>query len=397
MSSVEEQMKIRIISARDLLKGLRHPELAYRIALLRTIRNDPAQAFSLGRVDGRDVVDELLALCEKNQDQAEKWEYVFTALGFDDKRTVDLAKRVFLAAHDHRFLVMAAKRLSLLSEAEKADFLLPILLEDKNVNRCRLCANLLAGNSLMKPRACIRVSALADRPCRLPPVNRETLDAWIAELSGPYPRKTRDLLLARGNSSVAALLAHWGKLPAPIRLWAFQEAIKKEPSEQEALIRDILRREKEGELVLAALKSLVRIPCAKDDEELITPYCRHGDPAIRAAAIGVTAANHDWADRLLNEPSGTVRLVIIDRIAKTRNPGYLELLATLLEETNYQIRAAATNAMVALGPPSLPTLQKLLLHRSPVIRAAAVQALIGLGQDEWLEAQLPRPACDLAN
>lgn len=88
------------------------------------------------------------------------------------------------------------------------------------------------------------------------------------------------------------------------------------------------------------------------------------------------------------ELSDIVRAAIIARIGLGRHTESLELLASLLDDTNWRIRSAISDAMVALTPESVPVLQKLLLHGNPAAKAAAVQALKRSGQDEWLEAQL---------
>jgi hypothetical protein len=128
-------------SALEMQRGLRHPDRLQRASLLRAIRNDPDRALCVGQGDGWDIVDELIFLCEESKGTADRWDYVFTTLSLADERTVDLTKNEFLTTFDHRFLVMSARRLSQLPEAEKAGFFSPVIMESRETNRCRLCAN----------------------------------------------------------------------------------------------------------------------------------------------------------------------------------------------------------------------------------------------------------------
>lgn len=215
-------------------------------------------------------------------------------------------------------------------------------------------------------------------------LTEDNLPDWLEELQGPNPRKARQILLAKKNDSLATLLANWEQLPAPIRLWAFQEAVKKDPVKHATQIRRVLCQEQEhdGKLLKAALEALRNLPRTDADAALITPFYRHPDPKLRAAAIRIELAGQDWAALLEEESVDRVRVEIILRLGQKRTPECLRLVAAQLEDGNWRIRAAAAAAMVLMAPDAIPVLQSLFKHENSETRAAAAQALQRLDQNE---------------
>ena len=375
-------------SALEMQRGLRHPDRLQRASLLRAIRNDPDRALCVGQGDGWDIVDELIFLCEESKGTADRWDYVFTTLSLADERTVDLTKNEFLTTFDHRFLVMSARRLSQLPEAEKAGFFSPVIMESRETNRCRLCANVLAGRDLLETRVAIRVAAIADRPASVPALDADTLDAWVAELQGPYPQKVRKKLLQASADAVNILLSFWNRLPEPVRVWALLQGVEQGTAIYASRVKETIKREKEGELLRTALMCLKKMPPEHHDEALLEPMYGHGDPTIRAAAIAAGSVEIDCSSLLRHERSEIVRLAVIDRLERFKGTHYIDLVASLLEDNRWRVRARAVDLLVKLAPASLDVLRSLLSSTVEETRVAAIQALLRLDKDDWIAAAL---------
>lgn len=387
--SSKEGIQVRIDSASGLLSGLRHPDRVRRASLLRAIRHEPIKALSFGPIDGRDVVDELLSLCEETKGTADRWDYFFTALSLVDERTAEFAKREFLVTHDPRCLVSAARRISQLPEAEKVGFLSPVILESREVNRCRLCANLLAGSSRLATRVALRVAAISDRPSALPPLDAETVDAWITELQGPYPQKVRKLLLQTSEGALDALLSFWAKLPEQVRIWALCLGVEEKVDGCASLIWETVKQERGGALLRTALMCVQKCAPEHQNEALLLPLYRHEDPAIRAAAIAAGWADIDCSSLLRDETSQDVRLAIVTRLGRCGgSEADTNLLVSLLNDHSWRVRALAVDLLVNMAPASLPALRGTLSSASEEAKVAAVQALFRLGKEDWIKEAL---------
>lgn len=386
MVSPGKNNEIGIGSTQEMIRCLRHSDPVHRASLLRAIRAEPAKALSFTSAEGQDVVDELLFLCEETKGSAERWDYVFTAFSLIDERTVPLAKREFLRTHDHRYIVSAAKRLSYISWEEKVNFLTPILMEPAGGNRCRLAANLLAGADRLAARVAIRIGVLSDLAFTLPTLNYENLDAWVAELQGPYPQKVRTLLLQTDGNALAKLLSYWGRLPDKLRIWALVQGVKQGDKLAAFLVRETIKFERSDELLHTALIGLKNLLPEDHDDELIAPLYQHGNSAIRAAAIraGVGATKINCASLLCDEVSDDVRLAIVSRMKSGGGEEEIELLISLCQDPNWRIRAGAADALVALAPASLPALHCMLSSAHQEARVAAAQALLRLGKSDWI-------------
>ena len=380
--------QVTISSTRELLEALKNPNAALRTATLRAIAEHPAEAFSMAERSGCDLIQELIQLCETTDCDSIRTSYVYTLLNLDDDRVVQFAKQEFMSTDNSDIIVLAASKLAKLPEPDRIALLAPVVMAVENQVKSRAAANLLAHCQHLATQLALRVEVLSDHHVEITSLNDDNLSDWLDALQGAYPIRTRKLLIAKKDGSFSNLLSCWNRLPAPIRLWAFKEAVKVDASEYKLLIQNILKKEEDSALLVAALESLRNFASGEVEEQLISVFYHHTDPAIRAAAISAGQTALDWHAMLENESSDSVRVAIITRIGQCKSLNELNLLADLLNDTSWRVRAAVTNAMVALAPASLMTLQRLLPHQNPVVRVAVVQALKRLGQDEWLEAQL---------
>lgn len=377
-SANTQKTQVSIASGEDMVAALRHPDSAIRTAVLRAIMENPQAAMAYGEVNGRDLVDELLALCDETRGTAERWSCVCAVLSLDDPRGGEVAKEAFLTSDPPQIALLAASRLATLPAADRIAFLSPVVMGPGRQIRCRAAANLLADCRNLEPAVAIRVATLSDHEAPLPPLTEGTLEAWLAELQGPYPQKTKNTLLQRGSGALEALMAMWDRLPEPLRIWIMGQGIERHTPGIAALIRDTIRRESGGELLRVALETLPGLVPEEADEGWLAPLCTHDDPSIRAAAIAAESAPRDWWEALKTEPSRDVRLAMITRIARCGHADDVAPLVRLLADGDWRIRARVTDALVALAPASLPALRTTLEHGSEGARVAAAQALYRL-------------------
>ena len=380
--------EINIASAEGFKKALRHPDASTRTAILRAIMKDPDKALSVGKESCFDLVDELITLCEKTCDISVRSGYVHALLNLDDERCIDFAKQEFLATDDSDIILLAAGKLAKLSSPEGIAFLSPVISDTKNYTKSRAAANLLAHHQDLSTKIALRVAMLSDHNAKIPSLNMENLPDWLDELQGPYPYKTRRMLLNKSDNSFTLLLSFFDRLPHEIRLWAFQEAVGTDPGKNAELIKKVISQEEEMELLVSALEALQHLPPEELDEKTIAPYYRHKDAAVRSAAINAGVTVLDWNSLLKSEVSDTARLAIIARIGKCKRIEDGEFLASLLEDKNWRIRSRATGSLVSLAPASLPILQRSLSHSNDLVKASAVKALKELGMDDWIEEYL---------
>ena len=376
------QREINIATISGLIDALENPNIMVRAATLQAIAQYPEKASSLAEKGNVNLFRELVKLRDRPTEAGIRISYVQALLSLEDEQVSGMAKDEFLATDNTDIILLTAGKLGMLPPDERIAFLGPVVMAAADPTKSRVAANLLVHCRNLPVGLALRVAVASDHAVETAPLNDDNLHEWLAELQGPYPRRTRKILLAKEDGSFAALLSNWDKLPDQIRLWAFQETIKNDPEKSGALIWKILRETTSGELLPAALEAAIHLSRDEADEKMITAFTMHKDPVIRAAAIKVASSAIDWAHLLQNEPSDMVRVAIIERTGQNRHIENIELLASLLEDTNWRIRAAATNAMAALAPDSIPVLQRLLLNDNPAVRAAAVHALKWSGQED---------------
>ncbi len=382
------QQEINIASISGLLDALGNPNAMVRAATLQAIAQYPEKASSLAEKDNINLFSELGKLRDKPTETGIRTSYVHALLSLDDRQVPGMAKEEFLATDNTDIILLTASKLATLAAEERIAFLAPVIMAATSQTKSRAAANLLS-NCLNLPVAlAIRVAIISDHRVVSAPLNDNNLHAWLTELQGQYPRKTRKILLAKEDGSFLALLDHWEILPGPIKLWAFNEAIKLDPKEHASLICTVLRQEESSELLCAALAASESLARSENDDEMVAALTRHPDPHVRAMAIESCGLKLDLTSMLQHEPADQVRVAIIEQMGRSQQAENLALLGRMLEDSNWRIRVATTSAMVALAPDSIPLLQKLVLHHKPSVKAAAMQALQKSGQGSWLNTQL---------
>lgn len=374
------QKQISIATAQELLAALSHEQMSIRAATLKAVAADPAKALSVCVAAGVDLFTELSARCAAAQEAGLRAGYVLALLQLDDERVMEFAKDAFLASEDAKMTLLTAEQIARLPEQERIEFLTPVLMAAGCPTKSRAAANLLAGCRNLAPKFFLRVMLLSDHQVRVPPLDEGTLDDWLAELQGPYSLTARKMLKKSQRDGAVTLLAFWKRLPEPIQVWVLQEMARANVADQGRRIRDIIRST-DGEVLLCALRCMLKSSVAEDDEALLKPFYQHQNPAIRGAALQAGALRLNWEALLEKEDSHEVRLAVINRIEKSVDTDAIPLLAQLAEDQNWRVRARVTKVLTAFAPQSLPVLHALVKHERDQVRAVAIQALRVLGQE----------------
>lgn len=384
----KQKKQVNIATAIDLVNALNEPDLKIRAATLQAISQRPEKAVTLAQDGGIDLFQELLFLYKKEEAAAVQAACLQTLLCLEDDRRMEVARQEFLATSNSDIILLTARQLAELNAYERIEILSPAVMDSENPTKSRAAANLLAHCKNLGTRVALRVAILTDHDVGVPSLDAESFDDWVNELQGPYPFRTWRILLARDSSSPFKLLAQWVRLPDELRLWALQQAIKEDIMSCEPQIRDILQNGSNHKLLLTALKAWPHLESSDRDEKLLYQLYRHPEPEVRAAAFCAGREVLDWEAMLADESSDRVRASIAARIGICKQAQDCRLLASLLEDKSWRVRAAASDAMVALSPATLPLLHDMIDHPNDLVRAAALQSLRKLGDKRWIESYL---------
>ena len=115
------------------------------------------------------------------------------------------------------------------------------------------------------------------------------------------------------------------------------------------------------------------------------------DPLLRLAALraGAPARPACLRDMIAEDRDRAVTLTAIERLAGADPEGAIPDLVALLQAEEWDLRAAAADALAILPQSAVVEQARLLVfHSNMAVRAAAANVLIAQGDDEWLEETL---------
>jgi len=372
-------------SARELFDALGNPNALERRPVLGWVATHSAEAIALGEVDGRDVVDVLIALIDRSQPYG-YWQDLAIAIGaFDAPKVTAFFLGVLAGAREAVEAEDAANALERRERSGLREPLVEILLGD-DADRAAAAARLLADEGDLPDRAAVRVAILEDERDP-PPVGAAVTGAWVHELAGPFGAAARDRLREQGAPAAGALAEHWDELSDDDRAWLIGWAAEAAPAEAAALIARALDTGPDP-LALAALRAASALPDGSIDPGILGRWAQHDEAEIRAAAIAAGAAAD--AELLLGDENADPELIAaaIHRLAEREGTAAIEAIAGSLESDSLEVRAAAREEIVAMGGDAIEPLRPLVRSPDPGVRAGAVRALLDLGDDEWLEREL---------
>lgn len=384
--------QLRIRGARDLFEALRSPALGVRIGMLQAISSRPELAIACGPFEGRDVIDELIDQAAR-LDGGGLWRALAEVLArFADPRVRDYFLCVLARSETATVVLFAAGRLKQEPLGPMAAQLTAYLMQTRSEARARAAAELLAPMAEeLSPAERARLLVLSgELPLRPNLEDEAERRAWIAEVDGPYAASARRRLESSTPDGWQKLAEAWERLSPSARAWLLRSAAPIAPK----LMMERLPAALVSEDVLLCAAALEILPVlgagAGTLQAALTRLATHEDPAIRRAALRAGAPGIDHARALKEETDTAVRIVHIERLGAKRGAAAIRHLLRLLEEPQWQLRAAATRALVAVGAAAVEPVRACLDLPAPGVRIAAAQALMELGDAEWLAAWVER-------
>lgn len=365
----------------DLVAALQAPEVATRLATLAAVADHPAKALQLAQDEQIDVFEMLHQLYRDAKVAAIRAATLNALLALNDDRGMQVAVDEFLVSQNTDILLLTAAKLAAMPEARRRRLLAPVVMEASHPLRSRAAANLLAFCRDLDNTLALRVALLSDHRAGCPKLNAETMEAWVDALQGPFPLRARQRLLDEDTEAVFVLIDRWQRLPTPVALWAAQQAVGHDARRCLAFLTPWIRQEGNAGLRLLSLNAAARLGAQLQDSELETLY-HHADPELRAAAIAASSRVLPWAQWLACEGSDKVRAAIVSRLGRSGQADAPSQLACCMEDSSWRVRAAATQALIALGPEALPFVRRLLEDSSTEVRAAATQVMRQLAPNE---------------
>lgn len=334
--------------------------LGARLAVLRGLVEDPTRALALGPCQGEDIVDLLVRLLPESQGVLQRTMFL-CLMCYQDPRTTRFMEDSFATSRDAMVVLRLAQRLAVEKEPE---FFRPFLWHERHaqaVAAARICHALPD----LSPRDRLRVALLLDTPA--PPLEEETLPAWLDALCGPDRQRAR----AQLSGEVLLLWSGWNRLAAGERVWLLERTAELDP---ERARREVERLLGEGGSDPAVVRLAQRL-----EVPLPASLLQHADPELRALAIAAGLADGElesYLARSLPEASAALR----------RSPP--EVWLRLLGDSRWQLRSLAVSALA--GGDWRPLEPVRGLARSEVLaeRVAAVELLRRWGDEEWLEGAL---------
>jgi hypothetical protein len=329
-----------------------------------------------------ELVDYLFQLLGRTGDSSYRSVLLATLAAFRDPRIPDLFMTEMAGSRDPEQVITAAARLA----AEKGEkvrcFMARMLRRNAETTQARMAANILAGFGDLRPEERVRIAVLTDVPFATPPLDDTTERAWLAELAGDAAERAGILLEDFGSEAFLRLRGKWTALDESTRKWLLRWGARDHPLYVIEALAEALKSGPPA-LVLEALAAISSLgPSAALFQPALGKFVDNEDKAIRIAAIMAGASLTGIQGRIHAEKDTELRLALIARLPEEE--GALQALVDLLADDSWEIRAAATQALINMGGPALEAVGPLLSHASEKVRASAAQILAAAGAEAWL-------------
>lgn len=352
-----EKKKVVINTTEDILAALDSGDLGIIVAVLRAIALDPKKALSYGR-SGGNLTAELDKRFRAAKGNILKTGFFAAMTAIDAPEYLEAYKIGFFMHQCPEIMLAAASRLAERPAEQIRDFLAAALFNHAMPRQAQLAANIMSRFDDLGKQEAIRVALLANREdSLLPPLNAETLDAWLAELCGPLRKEAlRVLEHDAGESGYRVLKAHWPGLPLPVRAWVLEWGARDYPVHALDLLADGLDSENR-DLQLAALRGLEARPeFAKLLHGRIAALYRSEDRTMRIAALKAVSETEEELVASVREDDEFL-LLSVKKLPATK--AHEKLFCDLLGDERWVIRSVATEKLLecgsstaALGDPS---------------------------------------------
>jgi hypothetical protein len=356
---------IRLQSAADLFSVLSSGPPTAQFAVLRSIVDDPTRPIALGSHEGEDIVDLLLRLIPLASGGLKQLQILCLSC-YEDPRTTRFMIEEFAQSRDPATVLHLGRRLSMESDPE---FFVPFLWQDEPA-QALAAARLLSESDTLSSRDRLRVAIWIDQPFEPPAIGPATLDLWLDELRGRHRKRVRRLAEQRGDE-VLGLWERMSELADEEIAWLLGRTVLHDP---------VLAKEQLGSLLEVADIPFPIVEQALALGVALPPgLLRSKHERVRAAAVGAGLAGES-VETYLGASTGEAAAAA--RWCPTSR------LVGLLADPRWQVRAAATAALVERDDPPIDDLRRKVA--SPLLgeRVAAIEVLRRLGDDEWLEGAL---------
>ena len=380
-----------ITSAAKLHAALTAPDAETRLGTLEAVVADPKTALTFGLHADRDLIDVLLSQARATPVAAE-WLTLVNALAvFSDPRVAAFFTGVLTEHADPSVLFLASDYLATRRARIPRATLEQLLLQNDSPARARAAAPLMMGIGVRTPAERLRVALLSDGD-EAPPFAK-AIDAYLAELRGPFVHDARTALIAQGDEAASALFTRWAALDNATQRWLVEWSIATLLANSVHEVIERVVASNDDALLRMALTGIAERSdiSLTTSAEVLAQWMRHSDPAIRRAAILKNAAPFAWrslVEIIDTDVDASVRAAATWRLSADFNARALPQLLEALGDEDWQVRAAAVEGLVAVGSDARSDVRALIHDARMPVRAAAVAVLLGLGDDAWLSEQL---------
>jgi hypothetical protein len=224
----------------------------------------------------------------------------------------------------------------------------------------------------------------------VPDFNPSNADIWLAEFAGPFRTEARNALRMQGELTWLGLARFWGNLRAQEQVWVLQWGMEEFPGMVSALVPQSLASQ-HAEVSLEGLRVLGTLgekQAAASIRKLAVEFLNDRSPIVRAAAAEASPPGVDWRAFLDQETHWRVRTAAIAQFAKQEGENAWPALIQFFGSNDWRLRAAAADAIAAMGARSAEPMKPLVHDTDENVRIAAVRVLLNLGEDEWLKHEL---------
>jgi HEAT repeat protein len=363
-------------------------DIGTRLAVLKAVGENPQAALRYGKHNGRDLIDVLIDQVTVLSNSSLR-QVMFSVLALlpGERVKQTLIKELHLG-NDQACLESAGQRLAGEEPEERLRIFEPFLMQDENPAKARQAACALAGLEGLSPSQRLRVALVGPEGDYEPPrLDAEGWQLWAGALTGEHAEYARSLVRRQGKGAFNELKRRWEELDQDNRGWLLDWGSSELPLETVELLARALEQGPE-ETALKALDCVTRYEQAGGlFADAAAKWAGHGDPRLRRAAIAA-GARVDLAALAQNEPDEAVRLAAIKRLGSENGASHAELLAELLGDGSWRVRAAASQALGNLGGRGAELARQVLKSGNQPARIAAAQALLAMDQENWSTGQL---------
>ena len=255
--------------------------------------------------------------------------------------------------------------------------------------RARAAARLLENSDTLNVAEHIRIAMLTGK-CRAASrlLDDQAIDIWLSELNGVYAREARGCLETLGKPVFTTLRVRLSKISEPSKQWLLQWGVHRWPLDTVELLRMALDSGSE-QLILTAMECIPKLgEGASLFRSELARFIGHPNGSLRLAAIRSGGTGMDWRAVVVKESEPALRIACIYRLAQEEGSMAIPDLVDLLDDQDWSVRAAVTQALIKIGDAAAEAIQPLVRHSRQTVRVCAVQILLALGKDAWLEQEL---------